>query len=59
LVDRLPAIVRHALLVSDVGFNDLHKLRRDSTDDAAFASQVIAMLARRQRSGRSASAGHP
>jgi hypothetical protein len=51
LVDRLPAIVRHALLVSEVGFNDLQKLRRSSTDDTAFASHVIAMLAQRQRSG--------
>jgi hypothetical protein len=59
LVDRLPAIIRHSLLVSEIGFNDLQKLRRDSQDEAAFANRVIAMLAQRQGSGRSASLRDP
>jgi hypothetical protein len=48
LIDRLPALVRHALMASDVGFNDLFKLRRRSADDRAFALHVITMLGEMQ-----------
>jgi hypothetical protein len=55
LIDRLPALVRQALMVSTVGFSDLQKLRQKSADDSAFALLVIAKLAERQRDRASGS----